>query len=243
MSEPTDTRPESEATSAEATETHEATTATEADTGDPDTGTGTGTDAGIEDTAVSETPRSDSDATADTDDSPSSPREGATRRSRLRRNAIPVGASVVAAAAVAAAITAYSTVHRSDAASPIAGPPDIVSAANDGTVALLSYSPKSLDADFAKAKTHLTGQFLTYYNEFTTKVVTPAATENNVETKAQVVRSAVSKVDGDDAQVLAFVNQSTTSKTKPDAELTSSSVRVSLHRVDGQWRISSFDPV
>ena len=33
----------------------------------------------------------------------------------------------------------------------------VVSAASDGTVALLSYSPESLDKDFATAKSHLPG--------------------------------------------------------------------------------------
>ncbi|MYR06852.1 twin-arginine translocation pathway signal [Gordonia sp. SID5947] len=144
---------------------------------------------------------------------------------------------------MAAAGTAYATVYRDDVATSAESAHDVVAAADDGTVALLSYSPKSLDADLAKGQSHLTGQFLTYYKEFTTKVVKPAATENNVETKAQVIRSAVSRLSADDAQVLSFVNQSTTSKTKPEPELTSSSVKISLQRVNGEWLISSFDPV
>ncbi|NDZ96026.1 hypothetical protein G3I13_05405 [Streptomyces sp. SID6673] len=164
-------------------------------------------------------------------------------RSAFRRRFVPIAVGVSMVAAVAAAGTAYATVYRDDVATNGDSAREAVAAANDGTVALLSYSPKSLDADLAKGQSHLTGQFLTYYKEFTAKVVKPAATENNVETKAQVVRSAVSKLSADDAEILAFVNQSTTSKTKPDPELTSSSVKIALHRVDGDWLISSFDPV
>ncbi|WAC54060.1 hypothetical protein [Gordonia sp. SL306] len=173
------------------------------------------------------------------------PRRGLRRvRSAFSRGRfVPIALGISTIAAVAAASTAYATVYRDDQATNGESAREAVAAANDGTVALLSYSPKSLDADLAKGQSHLTGQFLTYYKEFTAKVVKPAATENNVETKAQVVRSAVSKLSADDAEILAFVNQSTTSKTKPDPELTSSSVKVALHRVDGNWLISSFDPV
>jgi Mce-associated membrane protein len=162
---------------------------------------------------------------------------------RLRGRFVPAAVAVLMVAALAAAATAYFTLYRTDQATGPAPKRDVLAAANDGTIAILSYSPKTLDADFAKAKGHLTGQFLTYYNEFTAKVVKPAATENGVETKAQVVRSAVSTIDKSNAQVLAFVNQSTTSKTKPEPELTSSSVKVSLQHVDGRWQISSFDPI
>lgn len=155
----------------------------------------------------------------------------------------PIVLAVVTAAALVTAGTVYVTMYRADDASSPQSTEDILTSANEGTVALLSYSPTQLDADFAAAKTHLTGQFLTYYEEFTTKVVTPAATENGVDTEAQVVRSAVSKHDGDSAEVLAFVNQTTTSTPKPEPELTSSSVLISLERVAGRWLISSFDPI
>lgn len=155
----------------------------------------------------------------------------------------PVVLAVITAAAVATATAAYVMVYKDDAAASAAESQDIVASANEGTEALLSYSPTQLEADFTNAKSYLTGQFLTYYQDFTTKVVQPAATENGVDTKAQVVRSAVSKRDGDSAEVLAFVNQTTTSTPKPEPELSSSSVRITLELVDGRWLISSFDPV
>ena len=49
-----------------------------------------------------------------------------------------------------------------------------VKAASDGAVALLSYAPESMDKDFAAAKSHLTGDFLDYYSQFTHDIVTPA---------------------------------------------------------------------
>jgi Mce-associated membrane protein len=116
-------------------------------------------------------------------------------------------------------------------------------AASEGTVALLSYSPESLDQDFATAKTHLTGEFLTYYTQFTTDIVTPAAKQKDVKTSADVVRSAVSEIQPDSAVVLVFINQTTTSKENPAGSFTASSVKVGMTKVDGKWLINAFDPV
>ncbi|WP_435831453.1 twin-arginine translocation pathway signal [Nocardia aurea] len=118
-----------------------------------------------------------------------------------------------------------------------------VAAASEGTVALLSYGPNTLDRDFASAKGHLTGDFLTYYSQFTQQIVAPAAKQKSVETTAAVVRAAVSDLKPDSAVVLVFINQTTTSADKPDPAMAASSVRVSLTKVDDDWRISSFDPV
>ncbi|AFE12633.1 hypothetical protein MRGA423_08530 [Mycobacterium tuberculosis RGTB423] len=46
-----------------------------------------------------------------------------------------------------------------------------VAAASDGTIALLSYSPDTLDQDFATARSHLAGDFLSYYDQFTQQIV------------------------------------------------------------------------
>lgn len=63
----------------------------------------------------------------------------------------------------------------------------VVNAASDGTVALLSYSPDSLDKDFATAKSHLSGDFLSYYNQFTEQIVAPAAKQKSLKTTARVL--------------------------------------------------------
>ncbi|HXO48785.1 MAG TPA: hypothetical protein VN897_16060 [Mycobacterium sp.] len=118
-----------------------------------------------------------------------------------------------------------------------------VNAARDGTVALLSYKPDTLNQDFAAAKSHLTGDFLNYYDQFTKQVVTPAAQTKAVATTAQVVGAAASELHPNSAVVLVFVNQVTTSKERPDPAMASSSVLVSLTKVHGDWLITKFDPV
>ena len=166
--------------------------------------------------------------------------------SDVRRRSIPVIPVVLALALVAAGLLAgwlYFTQYRPDTQTNNAVAESVVNAARDGTVALLSYKPDTLNQDFAAAKSHLTGDFLNYYDQFTKQVVTPAAQSKAVTTTAQVVGAAASELEPDKAVVLIFVNQVTTSKERPDPSMASSSVKVSLTKVHGQWLIAKFDPV
>jgi Mce-associated membrane protein len=116
-------------------------------------------------------------------------------------------------------------------------------AAQDGTVALLSYSPDTLDQDLDNAESHLTGDFLKYYDDFTVEVVRPAVKQKSVQTEAKVIRAAVSEMQPDKAVVLVFVNQQTTSKDRAEPSRAAGSVRVTVNKVNGNWLISSFDPI
>ncbi|MCV7076092.1 hypothetical protein H7I94_10510 [Mycobacterium szulgai] len=118
-----------------------------------------------------------------------------------------------------------------------------INAASDGTVALLSYSPDTLDKDFATAKSHLSGDFLSYYDQFTQQIVAPAAKQKSLKTTAHVMRAAISELHPNSAVVLVFVDQSTTSKDSPDPSMAASSVLVNLALVDGRWLITKFTPV
>lgn len=147
--------------------------------------------------------------------------------------------------AVSAGITAwlYFAQYKPDQATGAAASESALNAAKDGTVALLSYSPETLNEDFTNAKTHLTGDFLNYYNQFTEQIVTPAATKKSVKTSAAIVNSAVAELQTDSAVVLVFLNQTTTSAENPDGSFSTSAVKVGLKRVNDAWLISSFDPV
>ncbi|BBU21357.1 twin-arginine translocation pathway signal [Mycobacterium xenopi] len=161
----------------------------------------------------------------------------------LRANLVPVLVALLVVASVASAAWLFYFQYRPDRATDAAAAKSAISAATDGTVAILSYSPDSLDRDFATAKSHLTGDFLSYYNQFTDQIVAPAAKQKSLKTSAVVVRAAVSEIHPDSAVVLVFVNQSTVSKDRPDPALTSSSVLVTLTKANGKWLISSFNPV
>lgn len=149
---------------------------------------------------------------------------------------------LVASAALACSLFwfQYRTEHTTHSAAARGA---AVRAATDGTVAVLSYDADTFDRDFSSAEEHLTGAFLQHYKDFAQNNIAPAAKQNSVRTKATVVGAAVSELSQSSAVVLVMVNQTTSNAKTPDPILTSSSVRVTLTKLDGAWRISSFDPV
>ncbi|AQT79274.1 twin-arginine translocation pathway signal [Mycolicibacterium litorale] len=150
---------------------------------------------------------------------------------------------VLLIASAGAAGGVYWWMYRPDQLTDAAAQQQARDAASQGTVALLSYAPDTLDKDLATAKSHLTGEFLKYYSQFTDQIVAPAARQKGVKTEATVARAAVSEMHPDNAVVLVFVNQVTTSKDRPDPALATSSVLVKLTKTDGRWLISEFNPV
>lgn len=118
-----------------------------------------------------------------------------------------------------------------------------IDAASSATVALLSYSPETLDRDMDRAQSLMAGDFLTYYGKFTAEVVAPAVRERGIKASAQVLNSAIMEIEPDVAKVLVFLNQETVSRDRPEPALTASSVVVSLTKVEGKWLISALDPV
>lgn len=187
------------------------------------------------------------DTAADVDPSaegePSPEAEATPRRGRLAGLLVPVVLAVLLLGSAGFASWLYLTQFRTDRETNAAVAGDTITAAGDGAVALLSYAPDTMDKDFATAKSHLTGDFLSYYSQFTHDIVTPAVQQKSVKTSASIVQSAVSELKPGSAVVLVFLNQTTTSKENPDGSFSSSSVKVGLTKVDGTWLISSFDPV
>lgn len=162
---------------------------------------------------------------------------------RRRVKVVPVILIVLLLLSGGTATWLYFKQYRPDKQTDASVANTVANAASDGTVALLSYSPESLDKDFANAKTHLSGDFLSYYNQFTEQIVAPAAKQKSLKTNARVLGAAVKELHPNSAVVLVLVDQSTTSKDNPDPAMASSSVLVSLTRVNGAWLITKFDPV
>jgi Mce-associated membrane protein len=197
----------------------------------------------VTDDATSEA--SDNDEAADEPETKSESKDGLLGRSarvvRAQVGAILLVVVLLASAGVATWL--YFHQYRPDQQTNDAAANVALDAAKNGTVALLTYSPESLDKDFAAAKSHLTGDFLSYYTQFTEQIVTPAAKQKAVKTSAAVVRAAVSEIHPDSAVVLVFINQNTTSKENPDGSFAASAVKVGLKKLNGTWLISAFDPV
>ena len=167
-----------------------------------------------------------------------------TRSRSLSASATPARAilttSVVAAVGLAACLFVFQ--YRPDRQIDDAAARRAIQAASDGAVATLSYSSDSMDRDFAKARSHLTGDFLAYYDKFTKEIVVPAIHQKHLAQTVAVVRAAVSELEPNSAVVLVFLNETTVSKDKPQPLITPSSVRITLTKVGGSWLISKLDP-
>jgi Mce-associated membrane protein len=117
-----------------------------------------------------------------------------------------------------------------------------VRAATEGTVALLSYKPDTVEKDLAAARSRLTGTFLGAYTSLTHDVVIPGAKQKQISAVATVPGASWVQATQSHAVVLLFVNQ--TVVIGQDAPTNSAStVRVTLDKVGGNWLISQFDPV
>lgn len=185
------------------------------------------------------------DAVNDVTDSAPAPAPGVIIRAKTvllaRRKQLFLGALLTVAAALATAlyVTAYRPARQSDA-SAVDG---AVRAASSATEALLSYGPETLDQDLERARTLMTGDFLTYYSKFSNDIVAPAVRTKGIQAAAQVVNAGLIEIRPHDAKVLVFLNQETVSRERHEPALTASSVVVSLTKVDSRWLILALDPV
>jgi Mce-associated membrane protein len=209
----------------------------------------------VRDTAVAA--ETDSDAPAEVDDSVTeetlgdetevdSPARIKRRRHRMLRRLRKIFSVVLVLLLLISGGVAtwlYFKQYRPDQQTDASVARAVVSAASDGTVALLSYSSDSLDQDFAAARSHLTGDFLSYYDQVTQQSVAPVAKQKSMKTTAHVTGAAVSELHPSSAVVLVFVDQSTTTKDSPQPSLAVSSALVHMTRVNGKWLISKFTPV
>jgi Mce-associated membrane protein len=186
----------------------------------------------------SDEPSTEADTSRDSDTSSETP-----PRPKRAIPAIPLALVLGLLAAGGLAGWVYVSQYRPDTQTDGAVEHSAVNAARDGTVALLSYKPDTLNQDFEAAKTHLSGDFRNYYDQFTKQVITPAAQSKGVTTMAQVVGAAATELHRDSAVVLVFVNQVTASKERPDPTMAASSILVSLAKQHGDWLITKFDPI
>ena len=117
-----------------------------------------------------------------------------------------------------------------------------VRAASESTIAILSYKPETVDRDLKAAAERLTAGFRQQYTQLVNDVVAPGAKQQHIAAVATVPAAASVSATGKHAVVLVFVDQTTTIGNDAPTQ-TTSSVRVSLEKVDGRWLISQFEPV
>jgi Mce-associated membrane protein len=180
----------------------------------------------------------DVDETEADDDAVEAPVEGGSRFSwtRLLVVALPALALIIALG-VAYLKWLDGTARESRTAAEAS-----VRAASESTIAILSYKPETVDRDLKAAAERLTAGFRQQYTQLVNDVVAPGAKQQHIAAVATVPAAASVSATGKHAVVLVFVDQTTTIGNDAPTQ-TTSSVRVSLEKVDGRWLISQFDPV
>jgi len=117
-----------------------------------------------------------------------------------------------------------------------------VRAATDLTVKMLSYRPDTVDKDLASACDQMTGAFRDSYAQLTRDVVIPGSKQKRISAVATVPAAASESVTHSRAVVLVFVNQSIVVGDDAPSS-TTSSVKVTLSRVNNRWLINDFTPI
>jgi len=114
--------------------------------------------------------------------------------------------------------------------------------ASDGTIAMLSYKPDTVERDLDAARDRLTGGLKDSYSQLTRDVVIPGSKQKRIAAAASVPAAAPITASPNHAVVLIFVNQTVTVGADPPTD-TASRIRVTVDKVKNQWLISGFDPI
>lgn len=165
---------------------------------------------------------------------------GLTRRRSTKRAVIFMVLPAVALllALGSAWLKWWQSENRADQAAGV----ESIQVATESAIAMLSYQPDTIDNDLGSARDRLTGAFRDSYTELINDVVIPGAKQKRISAIATVPGAALVSASESQAVVLVMVNQTTVIGTDPPTQ-TSSSIRVTLDKVDDRWLISDFTPI
>jgi Mce-associated membrane protein len=105
---------------------------------------------------------------------------------------------------------------------------------------VLSYDHRDLERTARAVAEHVTGQALCAYNGLYGEVRRLAA-EQRITLTSEVREIGVTRLQADRADVLVFVDQSTTRGDGAPGPASAAQFGVAAQRLDGQWRIVEFD--
>jgi Mce-associated membrane protein len=121
---------------------------------------------------------------------------------------------------------------------------DALAAARTGATEVLSFDPANLNAQLATARKIVSGTFAAEFEQMSTAVITPATKQLGLTTKAEVIRAAVIDSQLDQADVLLFVKQTTSTKSQPQVKSVTNQMQVTMTKSDdGQWLVSNLQPL
>ncbi|WP_224393067.1 hypothetical protein [Pseudonocardia sp. ICBG1293] len=113
---------------------------------------------------------------------------------------------------------------------------DGLTAARTGVEQVLSYQPASKDADVARARGLVTGDFGRQFDSVLDSVVRPAL-DRGVGTRTVVTRAGVVSAGADRVTALLYFTQEAARPGEPP-RTTAGRAEVTVQRVDGRWLVS-----
>jgi Mce-associated membrane protein len=122
-------------------------------------------------------------------------------------------------------------------------PSDAVAAAKSRTAELLSYSAPTLDADLARARQQVTGDFVPRFDQLASTLIGPNTRQQNITTKATVTRAGFVSADSNRVVTLLFIDQVTTTAIRPAPVQSTSQAQVTMTKVGSTWLISDVAPI
>lgn len=193
---------------------------------------------GIEETAE-EIVESEADSESDDEDTDEAEPEAATASSPGWRRRVLVGsvAFVFVAALALSGFLGWKLWQTEQVAQ--AG-----QQAQDAAVAyaqiLTSIDANKVDENFDQVLAGATGEFKDMYSQSSVQL-RQLLIDNKATAHGVVVQSAVQSASKDKVVVLLFVDQSVSNSTVPDPRIDRSRIKMTMEKVDGQWRASKVE--
>ncbi|AIY48262.2 DUF3329 domain-containing protein [Mycolicibacterium fortuitum subsp. fortuitum] len=105
---------------------------------------------------------------------------------------------------------------------------------------LTSIDSNKVDENFNQVLAGATGEFKDMYSQSSMQL-RQLLIDNKASAHGVVVESAVQSADMDKVVVLLFVDQSVSNTTVPDPRIDRSRIKMTMEKVDGQWRASKVE--
>lgn len=117
-------------------------------------------------------------------------------------------------------------------------------ATTDAVTSLMTFDPASLTAQQQSVGAKLTGRLLLEFRSQGPGVVLPTAVESQAQMSADVVATAVNRMDDDSARVLVFVNQTITlPAAQPPRQVVAVTRWADMRKVNGNWLLAGLQQV
>lgn len=193
----------------------------------------------VADTETESDSESEADDEADADEAaePEPESSDATSRGRRRWALVGVVAVVVAASLALSGFLGWQLWQTKQVAQ--AGQQAQDAAVNYAQV-LTSIDSNKVDENFNQVLAGATGEFKDMYSQSSMQL-RQLLIDNKATAHGVVVQSAVQSASKDKVVVLLFVDQSVANSTVPDPRIDRSRIKMTMEKVDGQWRASKVE--